>query len=106
MRVGGGGGDPSGLTLGLAPIGPVDLCMQKKIFFLKVKKIKCPRPSASAEYIKPMSAYFAIYWNTQQVRGVRRKVAYGAIAPLFSNAPLFAKQPPPLTPRDVTILTQ
>ena len=24
-----GGGDPSGLTLGLAPIGPVDLCMQK-----------------------------------------------------------------------------
>ena len=27
---GGGGGDPSGLTLGLTPIGPVDLCMQKQ----------------------------------------------------------------------------
>ena len=26
---GGGGGDPSGLTLGLAQIGPVYLCMQK-----------------------------------------------------------------------------
>ena len=26
----GGGGDPSGLTLGLAPIGPVDLYMPKK----------------------------------------------------------------------------
>ena len=36
MRAGGGGGGyPSGLTLGLAPIGPVDLCMQKikNIFF-------------------------------------------------------------------------
>ena len=30
MRGGeGGGGDPSGLTLGLAPIGPVDICMPK-----------------------------------------------------------------------------
>ena len=36
MRAGGGGGYPSGLTLGLAPIGPVDLCMQK----IKNKKNK------------------------------------------------------------------
>ena len=34
MMRAGGGGYPSGLTQGLAPIGPVDLCMQK------IKKIK------------------------------------------------------------------
>ena len=43
----GGGGGLGGLTLGLAPFGPVDLCMQTKNVRVR------PRPSASAEYIKP-----------------------------------------------------
>ena len=46
----GGGGDPSGRTLGLVPIGPVDQYMPtkkaggKKIQLKKLIK-KCPRPS-------------------------------------------------------------
>ena len=51
---GGGGGDPIGLTLGLAPIGPVNLCMQKIKNKKKTLNVRVrPRPSASAEYIKP-----------------------------------------------------
>ena len=39
-QLGGGGGcDPSGLTLGLAPIGPVDICMPN-YFFIFLNKIK------------------------------------------------------------------
>ena len=48
---GGGGGDPIGLTLGIAPIGLVYLCMPKKTKKMKKRPFKCPRPSAFAEYI-------------------------------------------------------
>ena len=62
MRGGGEGVTQAVGTLGLVPIGPVDQYMPKKNNEKKNKKIqlkknnkKCPRPSASAEYIKPIS---------------------------------------------------
>ena len=65
---GGGGGDPSGLTLGLAPIGPVDLCMEKKLNLKMSASVRVcprpsarPRPSASADYIKPSPVKLSMY---------------------------------------------